>query len=149
MIFANWENFQQDDYQASFYDPKSPPRWGCGRETAPRKSELAGKMLSTSLVLLQEMSILNRTAYQQKVRWLQSRKGKRRAGQVFPSEKRTRKSFWRSAVPLAPQISLPCSACLLCNLCVYWMTTDFVKQACRRNRGYILLSYCCHFYSSL
>lgn len=40
-------------------------------------------------------------------RWLQSSKGKRRAGQVFPSKKRTRKRFWRSAVSIAPQISVP------------------------------------------
>lgn len=61
----------------------------------------------TSLVLLQETCILKRTAYQQKVRWLQSSKGKRRVGQVFSNEKRTRQSFWRCAVPISPQISLP------------------------------------------
>lgn len=82
---------------------------------------------STSLVLLQETCILKGAVYQQKVRWLQSSKGKRRAGQVFTSENQA-KLLEVCSPYCSPgkSANFACSACL-CNLCVYWMTTDFIK----------------------
>lgn len=82
---------------------------------------------STSLVLLQETWILRRTVYQQEVRWLQSSKGERRARQIFPSENQA-KLLEVCSPYCSPDKSanFVCSACL-CNLCVYWMTTDFIK----------------------
>lgn len=127
---------------------QSPPRWGRARQTAPRKPEFAAKILSKHFP--PEMCTLKRTLYQIRVTWLQSSRGKRGAGQVFPCEKRTRQFYQRSAAPIASQISLPTlhaqNVSFVTCVLTEWQHV-LSNKPCMRNGGYILLlSYCCHFY---